>query len=61
MIGGGGVCVCVWMWGLCSNAGTKHVNAFLVFNKSRNKQMLPSNPHWRLVSPLLDGRRESYS
>lgn len=36
------------MWGLCSAAGTKHVNTISVFNTFRNKQRLPSDPHWRL-------------
>lgn len=40
--------VWMWGWGLCSIAGTKHVNTISVFNKFSNKQGLPSNPHWRL-------------
>lgn len=41
-------CVCVWRWGLCSRAGTKHVNTIPVLNKFGNKQGFLSNPHWRV-------------
>lgn len=39
--------MCVCRWGLCSRAGTKHVNTISVFNKFGNKRGFPSNPHWR--------------
>lgn len=45
----GCVCVSAWRWGLCSSAGTKHVNTISMFNKFGNKQGFPSNPHWRLL------------